>query len=312
MGFVLPITQQLIANVTVAANANIGGSPTTTITTQGDHNLKVGDSVTGGGNFICGAIIALVAGNLIQAARAIVAAVPNSRTVVLYYDSSSYAPGTYTPTAGAYITRDEYYRDNYIAVDLVEIHLKNSAGASSPLYLCNGGFNINYASPTAPNSPASNTYLAQGEFMGFSELSEDFEVKLGKFTIYLSGVGTNYLNRFTVYPSEGQRVVVYKAFLEYTVTNDIESLGIVPGPLMMFDGIVFNVIASESKSTCQINLECSTLFADFDRTAGRKTNSGSNQLYQGYTYDKTTGQGYDTCFDQCGFVGESNFLWGKV
>jgi hypothetical protein len=81
---------------------------------------------------------------------------------------------------------------------------------------------------------------------------------------------------------------------------------------MMFDGIVFNVIASESKSTCQINLECSTLFADFDRTAGRKTNSGSNQLYQGYTFNKTTGEGYDTCFDQCGFVGESNFLWGKV
>jgi hypothetical protein len=207
---------------------------------------------------------------------------------------------------------DEFYRDNYIAVDLVEIHLKNSAGASSPLYLCNGGFNLNYASPTAPSYPNSNTYLAQGEFMGFSELSEDFEVKLGRFTIYLSGVGTNYLNRFTVYPSEGQRVVVYKAFLKYTVTNDIETLGIVPDPLMMFDGIVFNVIASENKSSCQINLECSTLFADFDRTAGRKTNSGSNQLYQGYTYNKTTGEGYDTCFDQCGFVGESNFLWGKT
>lgn len=303
MGAVVAGYNALVANVIVASGANVGGTPTVTVSTQADHNLKVGDSVTGSGGFACG---------IFKDIRAIVAAVPNSQQVVLYYDASSYAPGTYTPTAGAYIARDEFYRDNYIAVDLVEIHLKNSSGVSSPLYLCNGGFNVNYASPTAPNAPSSNTYQAQGEFMGFSELSEDFDIKLGKFTVYLSGVGTNYLNRFTVYPCEGQRIVVYKAFLEYTVTNGIESLGIVPNPLIMFDGIIFNIIATESKSTCQINLECSTLFADFDRTAGRKTNSGSNHLYQGYTYDKTTGEGYDTCFDQCGFVGESNFLWGKT
>jgi hypothetical protein len=302
MGAIASVVQVIVANVTVTANANIGGSPTTTVTTQGDHNLKVGDSVTGAGGFICGYLAEI---------RAIVAAVPGSRTVVLYYDASSYAPGTYTPTAGAYIARDEFYRDNYIAVDLVEIHLKNSAGASSPLYLCNGGFNLNYASPTAPNNPSSNTYLAQGEFIGFSELAETFDVALGKFTIYLSGVGTDYLNRFTVYPSEGQRVVVYKAFLEYTTTNGIESLGIVPSPLMMFDGIVFNVVATENGSSCQINLECSTLFADFDRTAGRTTSTFSNWLFQGYTYKPSTGAGYDTCFDQTGFIGESNFLWGR-
>jgi hypothetical protein len=207
--------------------------------------------------------------------------------------------------------QDEYYRDHYIAVDLVEIHLKNSAGASSPLYLCNGGFNVSYDSSTAPTA-GTNVYQAQGEFIGFSELSETFEVALGKFTVYLSGVGTDYLNRFTVYPSEGQRIVVYKAFMEYKVTNGIEGLSIVPDPMMIFDGIIYNVIATENGSSCQINLECSTLFADFDRTAGRKTSTDSNWLFQGYTYDAKTGKGYDTCFDQAGFVGESNFLWGKV
>lgn len=298
MGFLVASLQAIVANIGITAN-----SATITVSTSSNHNLNVNDSVSFSGGFSFGEIKNL---------HTTVATVINSQQVALFYDASSIVPGTYTPTAGAYIARDEFYRDNYIAVDLVEIHLKNSAGASSPLYLCNGGFNINYASPTAPNAPSSNTYQAQGEFMGFSELSEDFEVKLGKFTVYLSGVGTNYLNRFTVYPCEGQRIVVYKAFLEYTVTNGIESLAIVPNPLIMFDGIIFNIIATESKSTCQINLECSTLFADFDRTAGRRTNSGSNHLFQGYTYNRTTGEGYDTCFDQCGFVGESNFLWGKV
>lgn len=206
-------------------------------------------------------------------------------------------------TASLYTSRDEYYRDNYIAVDLVEIHLKNTSGANAPLYLCNGGFDISYDSSTAPNS-GTNTYQAQGEFIGFSEMSENFDVALGKFTIYLSGLGTDYINKFTANNPEGKRVVIYKAFSEYAVVNGIEGLYVVPDPLMMFDGIVYNVTATESKSTCQINIECSTLFADFDRSTGRKTNSGSNWLFQGTKYD--------TSMEQAGFVGESNFLWGKV
>jgi hypothetical protein len=206
-------------------------------------------------------------------------------------------------TASLYTTRDEFYRDNYIAVDLVEIHLKNSSGVNSPIYLCNGGFDITYDSTTAPNT-GNNVYQAQGEFMGFSEMAENFDVALGKFTIYLSGLGTDYLNKFTANNPEGKRVVIYKAFLEYAVVNDIEGLYVVPDPLMMFDGVVYNVTATESRSTCQINVECSTLFADFDRTSGRRTNTGSNWLFQGTQYD--------TSMEQAGFVGESNFLWGKV
>ena len=211
--------------------------------------------------------------------------------------------GTFTPTATAYFTRDEFYRDNYIAVDLVEIHLKNSSGVSSPLYLCSGGFDITWDTDTAPTS-GNNTYQAQGEFMGFSEMVENFDVTLGRFTIYLSGLGSDYINKFTANNPEGKRVVMYKAFLEYATVNGIEGLYVVPNPMMIFDGVVYNVTATESKSTCQINVDCATLFADFDRTSGRRTNSGSNWLFQGTQYD--------TSMEQAGIVGESNFLWGKV
>jgi hypothetical protein len=51
-------------------------------------------------------------------------------------------------------------------------------------------------------------------------------------------------------------------------------------------------------------VDCSTLFADFERTAGRKTNSGSNWLYQGTTSD--------TAFEKSGFVGNTEFLWGRL
>jgi len=196
------------------------------------------------------------------------------------------------------------YLNSYVAVDLLELHLKNSVGTSDPLYLCGGGYNISFDSPTAPTA-GTNVYEAQGDFIAVSTLTEDFEVKVGKFSISLSGVGNSYVNRFTSYSPEGQRVVIYRAFLEYTVVNNIEGLVIVPDPIVLFDGLVYNVSISETGSSCQVTVDCATLFSDFDRSNGRKTNNGSNWLFQdGNTYDKS--------MEQAGFVGQSNFLWGRL
>jgi len=203
---------------------------------------------------------------------------------------------------------DQYTRQNYIAVDLVELHIPDVNGVSDAVYLCAGGFNINWDSPTAPDA-GLNEYIAQGEFMGFSEVSRDFDVRVGKFTIYLSGVGTDFAGKFAGVSGnqkinyEGSRVCIYKAFLDFEVVNGIETLTIVPDPLLMFDGIVYNVAIAEGPKSCQINVECSTLFADFERTAGRKTNNGSNWLYQGSTYD--------TSMEKAGYVASTDIRWGK-
>lgn len=195
--------------------------------------------------------------------------------------------------------RNEFYRNNFIAVDLVELHIP------APLYLASGGINISWDSPTAPTA-GTLTYQAQGDFMGFTGLTEDFDVRVGKFSVILSGVGNNYIIRFTnsfddprfKIPYEGARVCVYKAFLSTT------TLQIVGDPLLLFDGMIYNVGIEETSNTCSISIECSSLFADFDRTGGRKTNNGSNWLFQGANYD--------TSMEQSGTVGNSEYKWGKV
>ena len=197
--------------------------------------------------------------------------------------------------------RTEFYRSNFIAVDLLEFHF------STPVYLATGGIDISFDSPTAPSAGVNN-YTAQGSFMGFTGFTEDFDVRLGKFAISLSGVGNNYVialigtnldtDRSTKVNYEGARVVIYKAFL------NVNTLAIVGDPLMIFDGSVFNVGITESANSCTINIECSTLFSDFDRTAGRKTNNGSNWLFQGSTYD--------TSMEQSGYVGNTEFKWGRT
>jgi len=187
--------------------------------------------------------------------------------------------------------RNEFYRENFYAVDLVELH------TTTPLYLASGGITIAYDSATAPTAGV-NTYTAQGDFMGFSGLTEDFDVKVGKFTIYLSGVGNGYVNTFVDKDFEGRRVVVYKAFL------NLQTLAIVGTPILMFDGQLYNAAITETAKSCQINIDCSSLFADFERTTGRKTNNASNWLYQGVVYD--------TGLEKSGFVGQTEFSWGKL
>ena len=193
--------------------------------------------------------------------------------------------------------RDEYYRDVNFAVDLIELHLKDASNANDTLYLASGGMDIDYNSPTAPDA-GTNTYSAQGEFISYSNIGEDFDVKIGKFSINLSGLPTGYIDKFVNKEPELKRVCVYKAFLN---TNDLQ---IVSSPILMYDGVIYNVAIQENQTTCQITVDCSSKFADFERTAGRKTNNWSNWLLQG--------EKYDTSMEKAGYVGNTEFLWGRT
>ena len=198
--------------------------------------------------------------------------------------------------------RDEYYRDHTISVDCVELHLKDSLGASQALYLCSGGFDISFDSPTAPNA-GTNTYVAQGNFIGFSGMSEDLDVRVGKFTITLSAIGNDYITRFINYDVEGSRVCIYKAFLSFGPSG-AGPLALVATPILMYDGTIYNFSINETAKSCQISVDCSSLFADFERNNGRKTNNWSNWLFQGEQYDK--------CFEKSGWVGQTEFKWGRL
>lgn len=198
--------------------------------------------------------------------------------------------------------RDEYYRDHTIAVDLVELHLKDNLGANQTLYLCDGGFDVSFDSATAPDS-GTNTYVAQGQFIGFSGMSEDMDVTVGKFTVTLSALGTNYISKFIDYEVEGKRICIYKAFLGFG-SSGTDPLSLVADPILMYDGTIYNFSINETARSCQIAVDCSSLFADFERTNGRKSNNWSNWLFQGEQYDR--------CFDKAGWVGQTEFKWGRV
>jgi hypothetical protein len=133
--------------------------------------------------------------------------------------------------------------------------------------------------------------------MSMSSITEQFDVVLGKVNIGLSGLPTDYIDKFVLSEPEGKPVHIYKCFLQ------LQTLSVVSTPIHMFAGEIYTVSISESSSSCNINLQVSSKFADFERRAGRSTNNWSNWSYQGSTYDRAMAQ--------TGYVGNTEFLWGR-
>ena len=186
--------------------------------------------------------------------------------------------------------RDAVYSPNIFSVDLVELHL------STPLYLCSGPYDIAVDTATAPNAGV-NTYTAQGEFIAFSGISEDFDVKVGKLSVTISGV-TGLTEVFTNPNVTAKRVTLYRCFLNLTTGAVIGS------PVNLFDGIINNVSITETDRSCSITVDCASLFADFERTAGRKTNNDANWAFQGFKFD--------TSFEKAGVLKNTEVKWGRV
>ena len=187
------------------------------------------------------------------------------------------------------LIKDEYSRDHNFAVDLFRMFLKDSSGNEDIINLCTGMIDITYD---------SNNYSAQGEFMGYSSIQEDFDVKLGKITITLSGIDTGFVDKFTTIDQIGSEIRIGKVFLDLNTLDVISDHAI-----LMYLGEIYNVSIQENNETCTINVECASVFADFERSSGRKTNDWSNWYFQG--------EKYDTCMEKAGFVGETEFLWGR-
>jgi hypothetical protein len=188
--------------------------------------------------------------------------------------------------------RNAFYSDAFFSVDLVELHL-----AGDPLYFCNGGYDIEWDSSTAPTS-GTITYTSQGDFIGFNTVEENIDVKVGKFSIVISALDENTKQSLLSNYIQGSRVVVWKAFLSKTTGAILDT------PLMVFDGQIYNFQAIEAPRTASITIDCSSIFADFERTAGRKTNNESNWLFQGVKYD--------TSLEKAGIVANTEYRWGRL
>ena len=152
------------------------------------------------------------------------------------------------------------------AADLIELHL------ATPLYFTSTNIDIDYDTDTAPDS-GTNTYLAQGQFLNFSNITESSDIRSGQIDMTFTAVDTTMVALLINNEYLNKRVVIYRAVLdnEYNFTSD--------DIYTVFDGSIVGYNINESDDTAAVTITVASQFADFERTNGRKTNPASQQLH---------------------------------
>jgi len=152
------------------------------------------------------------------------------------------------------------------AADLIELHL------DTPLYFTSTNIDIDYDSDTAPDA-GTNTYLAQGQFLFFGNVTESSDLRVGQIDMTFTAVDTTTISLLINNQYMNKRVVIYRAVLDdqYNFTSD--------DVFTVFDGIIMGYAISEQDTTATVTITVASQFADFERTNGRKTNPASQQVH---------------------------------
>jgi len=152
------------------------------------------------------------------------------------------------------------------AADLIELHL------ATPLYFTSTNIDIDYDSATAPDS-GTNTYLAQGQFLNFGNITESSDIRVGQLDMTFTAVDTTTVALLINNEYMNKRVVIYRAVLasDYSFTSD--------DVFTVFDGTIMGYSIQETTETATVTITVASQFADFERTNGRKTNPASQQVH---------------------------------
>jgi hypothetical protein len=175
---------------------------------------------------------------------------------------------------------------NYISCELVEF------GLDTPLYLTTALWDITTSTVT---SGGSQTYISQGNFLAFSGFGESTELRINNVNVTFSAatnlfvdvaLSDNYLHR---------PIAIYKQFFNTT------SLALIADPVLIYRGTITGASIQDSQSETTVTFDTSNQFYDFDREAGRRTNTGSQQRH----FPGDLGFQYST-------VEISDLRWGRV
>ena len=160
-------------------------------------------------------------------------------------------------------TQTEVAKHSITGFELLEIELDDAT-----YRFTNGPWEASYD---------GNTYLALGNFLGFSEIQENTQMQIAEVTVTLTGlrqedfgyfVNTNFIDR---------PVRIYRQLWN-------EQAGGVVGTFKLFEGRFSNAACEDDGEILTVGGKASNSFVDFERRSGRSTNDDEHQFY--YPGDK--------------------------
>lgn len=123
-----------------------------------------------------------------------------------------------------------------------------------------------------------DTYNSSNDLLSIGEPKESRELRVNTLTLSLSGADQTYISLFLQNAFMNKQAKFYKAVLQS------DNVSIAGSPILVFDGRMVRWEINESRTTSEVLVEVASHWADFDKKAGRLTNSTSQQRY--FTGDK--------------------------
>ncbi len=123
----------------------------------------------------------------------------------------------------------------------------------------------------------SNTYTAQGVFLGVSETEENADVQIVSATITLSALDTSYVTSFATSAQINQLVTIRRGFINFS-TNQLIGDSAGENAITIFRGRISGYSVRNDINTAEITIQVSSQFINFDKRSGRRTNQGNFQV----------------------------------
>ena len=121
-------------------------------------------------------------------------------------------------------------------------------------------------------SYGGNTYQATSLFLGVSDASESSEVSVNDLVVKFTGADQTIISLFLNNDYMDKSAHIYRGFL-----NDSQTL--ISDPFLLFEGRIENFNIDETDTSSEVSISIASHWADFDKVAGRRTNTNSQKLY---------------------------------
>lgn len=120
-----------------------------------------------------------------------------------------------------------------------------------------------------------NTYQALSHFLGFDRITERADATIESLRLTLAGVDQAWVAIVLQNDYVDRRVTIHKAFLNPA------TWALVVDPSAIFDGRIADASISEDPDSgkCEVALEVSSHWIDWDRRSGRHTNHAEQQVH---------------------------------
>jgi hypothetical protein len=133
----------------------------------------------------------------------------------------------------------------------------------TPAYITDHSRNVTYN---------SNLYISGGDLIDFGPVSETSDLRVSAVQMQLTGVSNTYRQLLLSGDHIDRQIIIRRAIFN---TND----ALIDNPVVIRDGRIQGFDILETLTSSIVTIDIASHMADFQKTAGRRTNSHSQNIF---------------------------------